>query len=72
MIGFLLACAKCGRGLEPNKVAVTAEAVRAGCWRTCPNYQGELAAEGRCTRCGRPLRAGKRTLCLQCLGFSAA
>lgn len=46
-------------------------AILRGGWRLCPACRPAAAPPDdpgtRCERCGRPLRAGKRSLCYACL-----
>ena len=67
MTGIIACCRQCGATFEPDRADIIA-----GAWRTCPACQALATATAaeephRCSECGRPLRAGKRTLCYSCL-----
>ena len=65
MPGVTVICGSCGIDYEPTK-----DRIVRGQWRTCPACSGmpvDLPTTA-CEGCGRPLRAGNRTLCLRCLG----
>jgi NMD protein affecting ribosome stability and mRNA decay len=60
-------CKTCGQEFAPDRWTILA-----GTWRVCATCRTENgadrpAASCRCERCGRPLRAGTRTLCYRCL-----
>jgi hypothetical protein len=64
---YLVHCAKCGAEFAPDHRAIVTAT-----WRLCPDCQPQPHEQTRCERCGRVLRAGKRTLCLGCaMGMSA-
>jgi hypothetical protein len=67
MTAFVTTCRQCGTEFEP-----THDAIIAGVWRVCPGCQPSPSDATHCERCGRELRAGQRTICLGCLGASAA
>jgi hypothetical protein len=58
----------CGQRSDPDHRAnITAT------WRTCQACRPAAVpapddSGSRCERCGRPLRAGTRTICARCLG----
>jgi uncharacterized OB-fold protein len=63
MTTIITTCRACGREYEPDRRAIVA-----GAWRLCPDCRAAGAPpETRCEHCGRPLRAGSRTICLGCL-----
>ncbi len=67
MTAIITTCRRCYQEYEPDRRAIVA-----GVWRLCPTCrEAEAPQETRCEGCGRPLRAGSRTLCLSCLGGSA-
>ena len=66
-------CPRCATTYE-----ATGAEIAAGAWRRrCPGCPPPPpaaeppAAESTCEGCGRPLRAGKRTVCARCLGVAA-
>ena len=65
MTTFITRCRTCGVEFEPDHAAIMA-----GRWRICPACQPAAMSKPPtpCERCGRPLRAATRTLCLSCLG----
>ena len=69
---LLTACHRCGRDHEPDRAAIIA-----GAWHLCGDCRAAEAQPpaapppaGRCHECGRPLRAGGRTICGRCLGVT--
>ena len=70
MTTIALACRTCGSEFTPTREDVVRGPAH---YRTCPtcrlaNGSGQPPAPTPCARCGRPLRAAGRTLCLSCLG----
>ena len=71
MIALLAACRACGWTHEPDRAAIVA-----GTWHRCAGCRAAEEApprptpSGACHECGRPLRAGGRTVCARCLGVS--
>jgi hypothetical protein len=66
MSNIVTTCRQCGKEHEPS-----AAAIRSGSWRVCDTWSPKPASQSHCRECGRPI-AGKRELCLRCLGFSVA
>ncbi len=67
MITIVARCRACGMEFEPDH-----DAIVRGAWRVCAGCRLKDAPEpqqpaSRCEQCGRPLRAGTRTICLGCL-----
>jgi hypothetical protein len=63
-------CKICGALIEADR-----ERILAGNRRPCDRCRGTERQAPACTACelcGRPLRAGKRTVCARCLGVSVA
>jgi len=71
-VSILTHCRRCGVEFEANRRAIVG-----GAWRLCPACRDpEPSAPpspptDRCAACGRPLRAGKRTICARCFGVAA-
>jgi hypothetical protein len=72
MTAVISTCRGCGAEFEADR-----RTILAGSWRICPACRAVAASPppddpgGPCERCGRPLRAKGRTICLGCLGLSA-
>jgi hypothetical protein len=64
-------CRQCGQTFEPGYAEILA-----GVWRDCADCRTKPAAPKpepatkACESCGRPLRAGNRSVCAQCLGVT--
>lgn len=73
-MGIVTTCRRCRAQFAPDR-----RAIAAGAWRLCPGCRGDAATRpdapdpsaGRCGQCGRPLNAGKRTVCGRCLGVAS-
>ncbi len=72
MTTLVTTCRTCGSEFEPDR-----QTILRGQWKTCPACRPAATPPPddpgtRCERCGRPFRAGSRTLCLGCLTGGAA
>ena len=71
MTALLTTCRACGRTHEPDRAAIAA-----GAWHRCADCRAAEASRSRptpsgaCHGCGRPLRAGGRTVCGRCPGVT--